>query len=66
MAYLRLIPGERSSGPAVRRGRLTKAGNSYARRMLVESAWSDRKPAHIGVELAVRMPRVADQVREIA
>ena len=34
--------------------------------MVVESAWSYRKPARIGVEMAARMPRVADPVREIA
>ena len=66
MAYLGLIPGERSSGATIRRGRITKAGNSFARKMVVESAWSYRKPARIGVEMAARMPRVADPVREIA
>jgi len=66
MAYLGLIPGERSSGPTIRRGSITKAGNSFARRMLVESAWSYRRPARIGVEMGARMPQVADPVREIA
>jgi hypothetical protein len=34
--------------------------------MLVESAWSYRKPARIRVEMGARMPSVADPVREIA
>jgi transposase len=66
MAYLGLVPGERSSGATIRRGGITKAGNSFARKMLVESAWSYRRPARIGVEMRARMPEVADSVREIA
>jgi transposase len=66
MAYLGLVPGERSSGATIRRGGITKAGNSFARKMLVESAWSYRRPARIGVEMGARMPQVADPVREIA
>jgi hypothetical protein len=40
-AYLGLVPSESSSGgPKQRRlGAITKAGNSYARAMLVEAAW---------------------------
>ena len=36
MAYVGLVPGEHSSGPKRRQGSITKAGNSAARRMLVE------------------------------
>lgn len=39
MAYVGLVPGERSSGPKRRQGSITKAGNCAARRMLVEVAW---------------------------
>jgi transposase len=42
MAYLGLVPSERSSGESRRRGRITKSGNGHARRTLVESAWSYR------------------------
>jgi len=66
MAYLGRVPGERSSGATIRRGAITKAGNSFARKMLLESAWSYRRPARIGVEMGARMPEVADPVREIA
>src|ERR1700730_8576993 len=36
MAYLGLVPSEHSSGASVKRGGITKAGNSAARRLLIE------------------------------
>jgi transposase len=39
-AYLGLVPSEKSSGEKQHRGRITKAGNSRARWLLVEAAWS--------------------------
>ncbi len=38
-AYLGLVPRERSSSEVQRRGRITKAGNSRARWLMVETAW---------------------------
>ncbi len=38
-AYLGLVPSERSSGERQRRGRITKAGNTRVRWLLVEAAW---------------------------
>jgi transposase len=38
-AYLGLVPSERSSGERQRRGRITKAGNTRLRWLLVEAAW---------------------------
>jgi transposase len=38
-AFLGLVPGERSSGEKRRVGRITKAGNSRVRYLLVEAAW---------------------------
>lgn len=38
-AFLGLVRGERSSGEKRRVGRITKAGNSRARYLLVEAAW---------------------------
>src|SRR5262247_4122363 len=35
MAYLGLVPSERSTGESVKRGSITKAGNRRARRVLV-------------------------------
>lgn len=42
MAWLGLVPREHSSGASTIRGAITKAGNSRARRLLVESAWTYR------------------------
>jgi transposase len=42
MAYVGLIPGERSSGESRRRGKLTNTGNPHLRRILVEAAWQCR------------------------
>ena len=58
MAYLGLVPSEYSSGDASRRGAITKAGNSHARRVLVEAAWHYRH--HPSVSGVLRH-RIADQ-----
>ncbi len=50
MAYLGLVPSERSTGDAVRRGGITKTGNARARRALAESAWTYRYTARVGVK----------------
>jgi transposase len=42
MAFLGLVPSEHSSGERKRRGEITKAGNSHARRLLIEAAWHYR------------------------
>ena len=44
MAYLGIVPSERSTGESVKRGSITKAGNGRARRVLVEAAWAYRHP----------------------
>lgn len=43
MSYLGLTPREHSSGKKRIQGSITKAGNSYLRRLLVESSWHDAK-----------------------
>lgn len=45
MAWVGLVPSERSSGDRERRGPITKAGNSEARRVLIEAAWNNRHKA---------------------
>lgn len=42
MAWLGLVPSEHSSGSKIRQGGITKSGNSFARRLLIEAAWSYR------------------------
>ena len=44
MAYLGLVPSESSTGDWVRRSGITKTGNSRARRVLIEGAWTYRFP----------------------
>jgi transposase len=66
MAYLGLIPSERSTGETVRRGGIAKAGNSRFRQMLVESAWTYRHPPRIGKVKLYRLAATTPKVREIA
>ncbi len=66
MAYLGLIPSEHSSGPSRRQGAITKAGNTHARRILIECAWLYRYPARIAPILQKRMDKVPAEVRTIA
>jgi transposase len=54
MAYLGLVPSEASTGEDARRGSITKAGNTHARRVLVEAGWHYRHPPRIGTALARR------------
>jgi len=66
MAYLGLVPSEHSSGASVKRGGLTKAGNSAARRLLIEAAWTYRFPARVSRELLLRQEEQPKPIREIA
>ena len=66
MAYLGLVPSERSSGAKRRQGAITKTGNGAARRALIEGAWSYRFPARISRARLARMEGLPKPVREIA
>jgi len=66
MAFLGLVPSERSTGDTVRRGGLTLAGNRRVRRALVEGAWSYRHPARVTETIRVRLENLPKAVREIA
>lgn len=54
MAYLGLVPSEHSTGERRRQGRITKAGNSSARRAFVEAAWAYRYGARVSPVIARR------------
>jgi transposase len=54
MGFTGLVPSEYSSGESVHHGHITKAGNGYVRTQLIESAWSYRHRAAVGVELKRR------------
>src|ERR1700674_6086536 len=66
MAYLGLVPSEHSSGTSIKRGGLTKAGNSAARRLLIEAAWCYRFPARVSRELLLRQEEQPKPICEIA
>lgn len=66
MAYLGLVPGEHSSGSRRRLGAITKAGNSPARRILVEAAHAYRFPARVSPVIARRIGELPQPVTDIA
>jgi transposase len=66
MAYVGLVPGEHSSGPKRRQGSITKAGNSAARRMLVEVAWHYQHSPRVSPIIAARQDQVPKAVTDIA
>ncbi|HET8624772.1 MAG TPA: IS110 family transposase [Gemmatimonadales bacterium] len=71
MAYLGLVPSERSSGMSERRSSITKTGNRHARRLLVEAAWHHRHRPALSRPLMrrregqpVRVIAIADRAQE--
>jgi len=66
MGYIGATPSEDTSGDRIRRGRITKAGNSGLRRLLVEAAWSYRHRPAEGYRHRKRAENVAPAVRSIA
>jgi transposase len=54
MAFVGLVPSERSSGERRRQGSITKVGNAHVRRLLVEAAWHARRRPKVGYQLARR------------
>jgi transposase len=66
MSFLGLIPRENSSGERRRQGAITKAGNSSARRALVEAAWAYQFTAKVSGLIARRQAKVPKAVLDIA
>ena len=66
MGYVGLVPGEHSSGPKRRQGSITKAGNSAARRMLVEVAWHYQHSPRVSPIIAARHDQLPAEVTDIA
>ena len=62
-AYLELVPTESSSGQSRSQGLITKAGNSHARRLLVEAAWHHRKRYRVGATIQSRWQRAPAAAR---
>jgi transposase len=66
MGFLGLIPSENSSGARHRQGSITKAGNSSARRALVEAAHAYAHPARVSRVIAKRQTGLPTAVTDIA
>jgi len=66
MSFLGLVPSEHSSGGSRRQGRITRAGNGHARRILVQSAWTYRFPARQTMHLKRKARDATDDARAIA
>jgi transposase len=66
MAYLGLVPSEHSSGSSIRRVGITKAGNSLARRVLIEGAWTYRMPARVSRKIHDRLESLPTTIRDLA
>jgi len=66
MSYLGLTPSEYASGARRLQGGITKAGNSHARRALVEGAWAYRYPAKVSRHLQLRLETLPTEVQAIS
>jgi transposase len=66
MKCLGLIPSEYSTGARRRQGAITKAGNTHARRALVEGAWAYRYPAKVSRHLQRRLEKHPKAIQDIS
>ena len=64
MKFLGLVPSEYTSGPQRRQGSMTTAGNSHARRALVEGAWASRYPATVSRHLPLRLEKQPKAIQD--
>lgn len=66
MGFTGLVSSEWSSSDKIRRGKITKAGNTHIRRILVEAAWSNRNNNVVSYQLARRREGCPAEVVRIA
>ena len=66
MAFLGLIPSEHSSGDSIKKGGITKTGNTHARRALIESAQAYRLPARRSTAIRKRQQGMPADVLTVA
>lgn len=66
VAYLGLVPSEYSSGSSKVRGGITKTGNGYMRRLLIEAAWTYRHMARKSACVQRRAEQTPQSVQDIA
>lgn len=66
MSYAGLVPGEHSSGNTIKRGSITKAGNSHLRWIITEAAWHYRHRPAVGENLKKRQKGISEEVKQTA
>jgi transposase len=66
MKFLGLIPSEYTSAERRRQGAITKAGNTHARRALVEGAWAYRYPAKVSRHIQLRLETQPKIIQDIS
>jgi transposase len=66
MAYIGLVPSIYSTGTSTRYGGITKTGNGFVRRVLVEASWTYRLPARITKHLLKRNHGLPSVIQDIA
>ncbi len=66
MNFLGLSPSEYTSAERRRQGAITKAGNTHARRVLVEGAWASRYPAKVSRHLQLRLEKQPKRIQDIS
>lgn len=65
MKFMGLLPSAYSSGEQRRQGSMTKAGNTQARRVLVEGAWASRSPAKVSRHVPLRLEKRPTVIQDI-
>ena len=65
-SWLGLVPSLHQSGESSRQGSITKTGSTFARRLLIESAWHYGRQPRIGATLENRQQGQPDHVLQIA
>lgn len=66
MAYVGLVPSVYSTGSTTKHGGITKTGNGFVRRVLVEAAWTYRLPARVTKHLLKRNQSQPISIQDIA
>jgi transposase len=66
MTFLGLMPSEYSPGERRRQGSMTTAGNTQARRALIEGAWAYRYPAQVSRHLHLRRETQPKPIQDIS
>ena len=64
--YWGAVPSDDSGGKRIRSRGITKTGNAHLRRIVVEAAWSCRRPPGIWYGLRRRQESISEEVKEIA